>query len=592
MAIVYLLSAAALWAGIMLARKSEEKLNLLIWLPVGAMMVICWQALVGGVLNKLGIGLTLVSMSLVNLAGAAGCLLYTKRKGKQAYEVKVSDIISVAVILGIIMVYSFSRYGWKLDTINFVSVDATAHTRWAMAVALEHKLPMNLYFTCLNTGMMMQAYQALTGVGRFDLYRVFLWCEVFYTALAALLFWGLVRQRSGEGKWQRWVALLLTPFYWAGYPVYSTLFGFSYLGMSVCLFLVILTLLDLHFREKIGVGWFIVGLNLALYGIFVSYTLFVPAAFFGTFAALAWKMHKGGKLITKENILMMLKVFLIPTVLGLLYSFSNVEALAPGGGIRNEGGCYNDIYSNFILLIPFMAIGIYFLVSRKEGGYLLPMTIAQVIVMAVLLAGLLTRKVSVYYYTKLNSVFWALSWMLVAEAILGMMRHCKWAILFPFFFYGVVFCGKYGDTWLKRASNLAGRVEVWNFCDLIMINNTYFNSVSLRLTPDLMELYRYSAEHGEPGEVAGVHFETENGWFRALTGQENIYTYVNFQNFLKDLEKKEDIKYICAGYCGTYESYEPFLNMQEVVLENSEGKVFRVTVKPSESGLMESKKKE
>ena len=580
MAIIYLLSAAALWTGILLARKSKEKQNVMIWIFLSAMGVMCFQTLFGGVINKLGIAVTLLPMALGNLAGAAGCFLYARRKGKQAYEVTVIDIISVAILIGMILVFGLSKYGRNLDTIDFVSVDGAAHCRDALSVATEHQLPINLYFSCLNTGLMMQAYQALTGVGRFELYRVFLWCELFYTALAALLFWGLVRQRCGEGKWQRFVPLLLTPFYWAGYPVYSTLFGFSYLGMSVCVYLVILTLTDQYFHGRIAKGWFIIGLNLTLYGIIVSYTLFVPAVFFGVFAALAWDMRKHGKLVTKDNILMMLKVFLIPTVLGLIYSVSNIGALAPGGGIVNEGGCYNDIYANFILPAPFMILGIYFLVSRKDGGWVLPMTIAQAAAMAVMLAGLMTGRVSVYYYSKMNSIFWALCWVLVAESILGMMKHCKWAVMFPFFFYGVLFCGKYVDKWLERANPLAGRVEVWNFCDLILINNTYFNFSPI-ITQDTMALNRYADEHFEPGEVVGVYQIRENGWFNVLTGQRDIFVNTGYEDFLKEVEEK-GYRYISAGYGNTYDDYREYLEMQETVMENDGGKILKITVKPNE----------
>lgn len=583
MAIIYLVSVVTLWTGILLIRKNEGKQNFFVWLFLSAILMMSVQAFFGGVLNKLGIELTLLTMSAGNLIVAAICFLQITRNGKQPYIITFADAVSVFVIIGIILLFAFLRYRVKLDRINFVSVDATAHARWAMEVALEHRLPVNLYFTCLNTGMMMQVYQALTGVSRFDLYRVFIWCEVFYTALAALLFWGLIRQRCGDGRWMRFLPLLLAPFYWAGYPVYSTLFGFSYLGVAICLILALLTLLDQYDHDRIHQILFITGMNLVLYGVFVCYTLFVPGVFFGVFATLAWRMKKNSdrKLINKENIMMMLKVFLIPTILGLLYSFTNVEELRAGGGIQNEGGCYSDIYSNFILLIPFIAIGIYFLVSRKEGGYLLPMVSVHLVMMTVMLAGLVTGKISVYYYSKLNSVLWLLSWTLTAEAILGMMQHCKWAILFPFFFYGIVFAGKYGDAWLKRANPLAGRVETWNFCEIIMFNNTFFNSRAAIIPDEMMELNRYVAEHHEPGETAGVFNETQSGWFRTLTGQKDTFAYTNYKDFLKEVDEK-DFHYICTGYSGMYKAYEEYLNYQDVMIENSEGKLLRVTVKPSE----------
>ena len=583
MAILYLLSAAALWTGMMAVRKSGEKQNFPVWLFITAMLFMGFQALYGGVLGKLGVPLTMPSMAAGNLAAAAACFVLAARKGRQAYEIRLSDAVSVLVILGIICLYSISKYGKNLDVIDYVTVDAASHANSAATVALEHRLPMNLYFSSLNTGMAMQVYQALTGAGRFDLYRVFNLCESAYTALAAMLFWGLMRQRCGEGRWQRLVPLLLTPFYWAGYPLYSTLFGFSYLGMSVCILLVIVSLLHEYCRDRISPVFFILGMNLMLYGIFVCYTMFVPVAFFGAFGTMFLKMcrEKGRKLVSRENILTMLKIFLFPTVLGMLYSFGNLEALGPDGGIRNEGGCYNDIYSNFIILVPFMALGIYFLVSRREGGYLLPTALVTGVMIVLLMAGLMTRKVSVYYYTKINSVFWMIAWILTGECILGLMRHCRWAVLFPLFFYGVVFMGKYWDAWMDNASGLAGRVQVWNFCDLIMINNTYFNFESF-MTPDTMELYRYADEHFAPGEAAAVNRDRENGWFRMLTGQEETFTSASYEEFVKEIGEK-NIQYICAGYGAQYDRYREFLDKQTVLTENSAGKVFRVTAMPSET---------
>lgn len=594
MAIIYLASVCALWAGIILVRKSEEKQNLIVWLSLGLMTVLGFQALFAGILGKLGIGITLLPVSLGNIAAAAACFFLMVRKGRQTYStIKALDVISFAIILGMIVVFSLSKYGKKLDIIDFFSVDATAHIRWAMNVALEHKISINLYFTSLNTGLMMQTYQELTGVGRFDLYHVFIWCEMLYTTLAATLFWGLIRQRCGEGRWQRFVPLLLTPIYWAGYPLYATLFGFSYLGMAVCLMLVTVALLEMYVHDRIGTTPFIIGMNLMLYGLFVCYTLFVPVAFFGVFTTVAWKMkkQKEPKLIGRENILTMLKIFLIPTALGLIWSAGNIGALGAGGGILNEGGCYNDSYSNFILLIPFAALGVYFLIHRKEGGYFLPMVTIHIAFQAVMFIGLLTRHVSVYYYTKLNSILWMVSWVLIAEAILGMMEKCKWALFFPFFFYGVVFTGKYLDTWVSKANPLARRIDTWNFCDIIMMNNTYFNFDSV-MNPEIMELYRYADDHFEPGEVAGVHFELENGYFKTLTGQENIFTYASKEEFLDAIEKN-NIKYILAGKnSGTYRAYKEYIDLQETLTENEEGKIVKIIVEPSEFTFSEEKPSE
>ena len=578
MAIVYLISVLTLWIGIVLVPKGKDETNLIVWIASGAMLVMCFQAAVAGIIGKLGIPITLFPVTISNLLGSLGCGWQILKKGPQRTRVSLFDLACILVMVSMVLVFSFKRYGTLLERISFVSSDSGVHAEWAITVALDHCLPLNMYFSCLNTGLMMQAFAMLTGASRFDLYRVFILCEVVYTALSALLFWALLRQRCPEGKWQKCLMILLPPIYWAGYPVYSTLFGFSYLGLSVNLVAVMLLLLDFLFRGTVSHRLIFAGLSLVLYGLIVCYTLFVPGVFFGCFAALAyWMAQSGGlkKVLKLKNILIMLAVFLFPTVLGLIYSYSNIQLLSPSGsGILNEGGCYSDIYSNFIILFPFAAIGIYFLIHRKDGGYLLPAFGIHLIVMGAFFAGLLMRRVSDYYYVRFNSILWLFTWLLIAEGLWGMTERCKAAILFPFFFYGLLFMGKYADNWIENANRNTFRVKTWSFCDLILVNNTYFN-FSSPMTPELMDLYRFTEEHLQTDEVLGVGAELENRWFQALTGQERTATYESYESFLQ-MTEDDPVQYICAEHSPAYIAYKEYLNQQEVIFENSAGTVFRV----------------
>ena len=583
MAILYLISVITLWAGIVLCRKSEKKQNLAVWCLCAALLDMCIQVLCGGIIGKLGIIVSCGSIGITNLAVSLGLGLWIAKKGTQAYEIKAMDIISVAVILGITLAFGIVKYGRNLDKLGFISVDAAAHCRFAKKVALEHIFSTNLYFTSLTTGMMMQVQLELTGCRTFDLYKAFIFGEIIYTTLAAGLFWALLRQRCGDGKWQRFVPLLLTPFYWAGYPVYSTLFGFSYLGVATSLFNLELILMDQLCRKKTDRIVPILGLNLVLYGIFVSYSMFVPTAFFGAFIAIAIQMVKdaGGirNAISLKNVGLMLAVFLVPSVLGMMYSFVNLGSAVPGGDIKNEGGCYNDMYSSFILPLPFVLIGLYCLIKRRDSHFMLPMLAVHVIFMIILLIGLSQHKVSVYYYVKNNNFLWLMVWTLVAEAIWGMMSRTKLAALLPLFFYSVLFMGKYVDPWLDSISGITTRVSVWSYVDLILVNNTYFNHAP-EVNDGKLELFRYVDENCDPNEVISANLEIENAWYKTLTGGENTFTYGSYKKFLQEVEDL-NIRYIVAGYRvggmrGIYKDIEPYLNTLEIVKENEEGKVFRI----------------
>ena len=365
--ILYMISFIALWVSIILCKKSDEKKNILVWVICGGFLVMTVQSFFGGILGLVHLPVSALTIGITNLLFSGLVFFWVKKKGVQHYFIKVVDVIAVVAVAAMIIWFANIRYGKSLS-INFVSVDASVHCNNALTVALEHRLPTNMYFAAFNTGLIMDAYRGLTGCSSFSLYKIFVLGEVAYTAFSAFLFWALLRQFGKNKVLEQVVAFAMTVLYWIIYPAYSTMFGFSYFGMVVN----ILTFLVIVINEYLDAGsdrWvMIVMLNLTLFGVFVCYTLFVPTAFFGTFIALAIFMIRrdGKKFFNWKNILEMLEVFLIPTILGLLHSFGNVKELSSdGGGIAQDGGCYSDLYSNFILLIPFVAIGIYFMV--KEG---------------------------------------------------------------------------------------------------------------------------------------------------------------------------------------------------------------------------------
>ncbi len=576
MAILYLISAAALWAGILLCRKSERKQNLAVWCVCAAMLDLCVQALCAGIIAKLGLPVSCASIGIANLAACAGLGIWIAKKGKQEYEIRALDIISVLVLLGLTLFFGIAKYGKALNEPAFISVDASAHCRFAKTVALEHTFPTNRFFSSLTGGLLMEVQQALTGCADFDLYRAFILCEVLYTSLAALLFWALLRERCGEGKWQRFVPLLVTPFYWVGYPLYTTLFGFSYLGAAVSLVNLELILLDQLCRKRTDRIISVLGLNLVLFGVFVSYTLFVPVAFFGAFISIALLMWQeaGGeirKMVSVKNVCLMLAVFLVPSVLGLLHSFGDIGSASPGGDIAMEGACYNDMYSSFILPLPFMIMGLYFLVRKKEGRFLLPVLGVLLLMMGLMLLGLAKHKVSVYYYVRNNNLLWLAVWVLVTEAVWGMMERTKWAVLMPLFFYSVLFMGKYVDPWLKKVKPITTRVQVWSYVDLILINNTYFNFDSY-VSADMLDLYRYAEKNLDLNETKSINTEICNGWYKTLTGGTDTYSSANYTRMLQELENDHP-RYILAGYGRTYDVCRPYLDTLEVAWENGAGKV-------------------
>lgn len=578
MGIIYIGSFLVLWASVLLFKKNNKQENMMIWIVISFMLTLCIQAFTCGVIGLLGISITLLSAGILNVISSAVLIWRICRKGVQQYQFHIIDLIAVLLISFLTWRFALYHYTPTLN-INFVSTDASTHALFARSVAVEHCLPTNMYFSALPTGLMMSAWSSLTGMEPGEYYKVFICCEVVYLALSGLMLWATIRENCGEGWIRHIVPLLVAPVYWIAYPANSTIFGFSYFGMSICILSLLVFLLKKWFDEKESRFWIIVGLNLALYGIFVCYTLFVPVAFLGTFVSLGLEMIRRDKkkLINKRNILTCISIFLVPTVLGMIYSFNNLEALnpAPGNaGIHTDGGCYADMYSNFIPLIPFALIGVYFVLKRDRWNYILPITAIQLIITVVFFLGVWTGKVSAYYYMKNNNLIWMLLWILTAEGILGMAEHCKAAVLFPLFFYGLLFMGLMGDFRISLKNERMIRMDSSSVFDIVFFDKAFYEASYYQVRDEGYELYQYVNQHCDADErVICLGPDIETVWFRPCTGHTDIFIYGNLDNFL---EMKGDVKYICAMYSNVYDACKSYLDTLEPVFENSAGRILRV----------------
>ena len=575
MSIVYLISVALLWAGVVMVKKSEEEKNILVWLCCGILFVFSIQAFFAGLFDLVHIGVSVVSIGLTNLLASAGIFFFVYKHGRQRYFVRVVDILTLLVMLAAVIYFACHRYGGA-SHINFTSVDASVHMKFAKQIATEHTLPTNMYFSALSTGLFMEAFSAITGSSAFYMFNIFVICEVVYNFLSAALMWAVIRERCKSKVLPELTAAGIMLLYWIGYPLYTTIFGFSYFTMSVILMTLLLFLTDMYLREDCNVYVTIIALNLVLYGIFVCYTLFVPVAFLGCFITVLVRMVRedGRKIFTKKNVIRMLCIFLIPTVLGLLKSIANVKELSgDDAGIARDGGCYTDLYSNFLILIPFAMLGGYFLWAKKQSGYILPVLGVLICFMVLMLLGGMLGRVSAYYYMKNNSLLWLYLWVLTAEAIYAMLEKCKGAVAFVLFFAGILFVTIYVEPEIMRRNGRFISVSGMNTFNVVYFNrNFYINDGPLE--NDLIELYKYVYDNCTDKETVSVNGEVKNGWFTALTGNEKRFCYGGPDDYKALID--ENTGYVCSNLSGEYDVVKDLLAPYPVIFENSAGRIYKI----------------
>ena len=575
-AVFYLLSIVCLWISFLLIRKSEAKISAAIWFICSAFFVICNQVFFAAIFNQFHIKISIISIGIINLIVASVCIFFITRLGIQKYYIKPLEIIELLIIAAVIYKFAVIRFGHDLH-INFVLVDASSHYGMSKDVAVNHTLDNNMYFAALTSGLMMEVYKVFSHGDIFHMYRIFIICEIIYTTFTAFLFWVLLREKVKDNIFKAVAAVIITIIYWIGYPAYSTIFGYSYFVMGINIITLLIFIVNAYLSDEYNKTIMIIFMNLLLHGIFVCYTLFVPTTFFGVFIALSIYMIKRDKkkFINLKNVLQMLYIFLIPSILGLIQSFSNVQYLSGSGeGISHDGGCYSDFYSNFIPLIPFAIIGIYIIFKEKKKDSLIPISIVQLLFMFLLFYRAMKGTVSAYYYMKNNSLVWTILWVLTAEAILYMIDKCKGAVIFPVMFLGFIFMGLRGDEYIQSKNDRFINVSSRNTFNIIYFNYE-FSRVYPLLDSDTIDLYKYVYENCQDKLVISVNTEPANGWFNAMNSNGRSFCYGGYEVFEDMLD--DEVGYVCIVYTEPYyESQQEFDNFDDIVYENPSGKIIRI----------------
>lgn len=573
--IIYFISVALLFVAILLCPKSQKKTGLISWIILGSYGVFLTQTVTAGILNLLHIGPGLGSVAAANFIVSVVILVFIVKKGIQAYTFSTLDLANVLVITAFVVLVMYHHHGIHLD-ISYASVDGATHAGYARVVASSHTFPTNMFFSALQTGLLMEAATTL-GIG-FSVYKIFVLMECIYTLYSALLFWCLIRRHT-EHTAIRSFLFLPTLLYWCGYPLYTTVFGFSYFGCGVSILNMILLLTDLYMDENYHRAFVISALNSGLFSIFVCYTMFVPIAFFGLFITLVYIMWKKErkKLFSLKNALTMIAVFALPSILGLIYSVKDVRHLAPGAGISRDGGGYFNLYSDFILLIPLAVFGLVHMIKSKKPLAELFSSVLQAALMAVFFIFAMQGRVSSYYYMKNNNLAWLLLWVLVVYATDLLIASEKVHIItfYALFLFILLMCRR-GDGFVNRRNARFIAVPSGKLLNIYSYTDAWFKAPT-RIPVDMLDLYHYVYDHTEPGETICVNDEMMCRWFKTLTGNDKEFSY----GTAEDLQKLPDEKtrYMLCVYSNIYNQTEEYLtsSYSGVVYRNSAGYLVRIS---------------
>lgn len=542
--LLYFISLIIFSTGFFRIQKSEQKLPGILFLGITILSYMLVNTVLAGIYGLIRVPICVYTISLsVMILG--GVLLSYSKNHTQEYVFSKNDKIVLCFLIVLTLCFWIGYFRCKLP-IRYVSVDASVHCRWAKQIALQHTLNSNLFFGYVNDGLFMEAMLTITGINGF--YHSFAFMRIVDFFVAGLLFYSLIRDLCVT-RYQKIAGIVVTAFYIFGYPLYALMFGFVYFGDAVTVICLILLLLKMYEASELKHLWILILLNLGLFGIFTTYTMFVPSVFLGVFIdVLVIQKKLGNKIISKESVVELFKVFIFPCVLGMAHAYVNLKEVSSGGGIGNDGGKYFDLYSNFVLLAPFVLSSLIKRCKRHQFDGMFWMFVTTIAFTGLFLAGSWFGIVSTYYLSKMYNIIWLLCFVMMMEEIVELSRYNKEfmnafaAVVFVLSVFVIVDADqKFNEKqYIQTGAN--GFLNIYWFNGNFFLSQPFIDNDEIALYQECHDV----TEQMDDGEMLYVGDEIHANWFKAFTNQTEIEINEDI-SVIQDRIIDGSYKYICVN---------------------------------------------
>lgn len=435
--IVYVLSNIFLFVSFLKLKKSDKKLNLIHWLFITFMLLFCYNSFIALILSSLYIPVYLISVTVCNTL--IGLFLF-KRKEKQEYFVSKHDCLATIILAIITVIIMIARFGIPFN-IAYETCDPGIHF-WTSRDFYEQSYLLNKVAdktvvnfetrqtaSYTNVGLMFKVVGPF--VNDFDFYIFYIIYDLFMLFVAGMVFYIIISNTKSKGKYI--LSIFLAILYFTGYPLNNMLFGFFYSGHAITIIGLIYILLkyyeDNEFNRKIS----IILLCLSCFGLFFTYYFYAPVVFIAMFIYITYKDIKLGKSIFKLNyILKMVSIFGLACLFGFLYYIvpnlgdSNTSISTQ---INLDGYFYNNIYSNFTLLIPIIILSYIYFYKKKDIKLEHLMLLMLLIFMGIIIYFIITDKAVGYYLSKNYYLLWLITFIITSNFIMEMYDKYKTIII-------------------------------------------------------------------------------------------------------------------------------------------------------------------
>lgn len=433
MGIIYLISIIALSLVFILFKKTEKKENIIFWIFLTLVLIICYNTFEVYILSLLKIKSYLITLAIINfILAILGAIHIKNKKQIQKYYLKKFDIIAIISIFIVVIVIAYQRYGANY-AIKYESSDAATHYISAKyfyknkTLLVDPEIKDRLFgfekfmpTAYVNTGIAFDIVSNFVSESNF--YIIYILFDIMVWYLGAVLFY-LIITKSTNKRFLNITGVIISVLYMMAYPLNSMLFGFAYLSVSLVVIEAIIAIAPMIKKNIIELKYILPIGFLLTFTLFFSYYLFVPIVYMALgiyLAADMFKNRKKEKLFSIKNITIISILLIIPTILGFCYfilpgilegEVTEVQAISA------EGYIYRDLYTNLILIAPLI---LYYVIDKTKNGendFINNSIIITAVIFLIMLIGILVDKVSTYYYFKIYFMFWIFAMIAVFEAI-------------------------------------------------------------------------------------------------------------------------------------------------------------------------------
>ena len=312
--IFYPLGLIACVFGVYSLKKSFQQLNGFVWLILSFLITIAMGGIVAGLISPLHIPVNLYSMGIVYFV-LAGILFYLiKKEGKRQSYVweKYDMILLLGITLGMVVIL-IKQFSPALNYCYY-NTDAGLHLKEATLIVRSQKVTM-MYFMHLQNAMVIEMVSPFVRTA--DLFKGYILGDWFFFLVETMFFAALIRGFLKTMATKVFGIVILIA-YTLGYPYFGYYYSFGYWAMGAMYVGFLVLALRLYEEALVERKYTVFMLMLGRFGVITSYMLFAPMTFIAVFFYLAVLAKREGKIFALKNVWLSLKVFLLPTIYGLL----------------------------------------------------------------------------------------------------------------------------------------------------------------------------------------------------------------------------------------------------------------------------------